>query len=104
MVAQFEKACRDIGRDPGSVRRSWVGGCAVAPTQAEAERLTGGRWSAGDPDDFGFVGTPDQVIGQMQAFIEAGVDTFMLDCGGFPGTGTLEMVIAGVIPALADKK
>lgn len=101
MVKTFEAACRDIGRDPASVRRSWIGGCAVAATEAEAIASTGGRWSADDPDDFGFVGTADQVIGQMQAFIETGIDTLMLDCAGFPGTGTLERVIGEVIPVLA---
>jgi alkanesulfonate monooxygenase SsuD/methylene tetrahydromethanopterin reductase-like flavin-dependent oxidoreductase (luciferase family) len=103
MVAQFEKACSEIGRDAADVKRSWIGGCAVAATGAEAVALTEGRWSADDPEDFGFVGRPQQVIGQMQAFIDAGVDTFMLDCGRFPGTTTLETVIREVIPGLRNR-
>ena len=88
---------------PSTVRRSWIGGCAVAPTQAEAGALTDGRWSAEDPDDFGFVGTPDQVIAQMRPFVEAGVDTFMLDFAGFPNLSALETVIRDVIPPLAGE-
>ncbi|MBL8161276.1 MAG: LLM class flavin-dependent oxidoreductase, partial [Anaerolineae bacterium] len=59
LVSEFERACNEVGRDPASVRRSWVGGCACAATQQQAEALTEGRWSADNPDDFGFVGTPE---------------------------------------------
>jgi alkanesulfonate monooxygenase SsuD/methylene tetrahydromethanopterin reductase-like flavin-dependent oxidoreductase (luciferase family) len=100
MVEQFALACEAVGRVPSSVRRSWIGGCACAATQAEAESLTGGRWSVDNPDDFGFVGTPGQVIEQMRAFIDLGVDYFMLDCGGFPELNTLELLIREVLPGM----
>ena len=47
-----------------------------------------------------FVGTPRQVIEQMQPFVELGVDYFMLDCGGFPRLTTVEMLVHEVLPAL----
>ena len=47
-----------------------------------------------------FVGTPTQIIEQMQQFIELGVDYFMLDCGGFPRLTTVEMLVNEVLPAL----
>lgn len=101
LAGEFERACAEVGRDPRTVRRSWACCCACAPTQAEAERLAGGRFSAANQeDDFGFVGTPGQVIEQMQAFIDLGVDTFMLECGGFPRLTTLEMLVNEVIPAI----
>jgi alkanesulfonate monooxygenase SsuD/methylene tetrahydromethanopterin reductase-like flavin-dependent oxidoreductase (luciferase family) len=101
LVKEFERACADVGRDPATVRRSWCGGCACAPTRAEAERATGDRYSADNPeDDFGFVGTPRQVMEQMQSFIELGVGSFMVDCGGFPDLTTLEILINEVVPAL----
>lgn len=101
LAEEFERACAEVGRDPATVRRSWCGGCSCAPTQAEAEHSAGERYSAHNPeDDFGFVGTPRQVVEQLQSFIELGVDTFMVDCGGFPNLTTLEMLIAEVIPAL----
>jgi alkanesulfonate monooxygenase SsuD/methylene tetrahydromethanopterin reductase-like flavin-dependent oxidoreductase (luciferase family) len=81
------------------VRRTWVGGCACAPTQAEAEDLAGNRFSAdNDDEDFGFVGTPQQVVEQMRAFVELGVDTFMLDYAGFPLLTTLELLVERVVP------
>jgi alkanesulfonate monooxygenase SsuD/methylene tetrahydromethanopterin reductase-like flavin-dependent oxidoreductase (luciferase family) len=99
LAAQFESACAAVGRDPRTVRRSWCGGCAYAATQAEAEQLAGERFSAANPeDDFGFVGTPAQVAGQLRDFITLGVDTFILDCAGFPSLATLERLIGEVIP------
>ena len=101
LVKEFEQACNDVDRDPAAVRRSWCGGCACAPTQAEAARIAGDRFSAENrEDDFGFVGTPGQIVEQMRSFIQLGVTTFMVDCGGFPDLTTLELLLAGVLPFL----
>jgi len=103
MAEAFERACAEVGRDPSTVRRSWGGGCACAPTQAEAEVFAGGLYSADNAfDDFGFIGTPKQVVEQMHPFIDLGVDYFMFDYGGFPKLTTLEMLINEVLPALND--
>jgi alkanesulfonate monooxygenase SsuD/methylene tetrahydromethanopterin reductase-like flavin-dependent oxidoreductase (luciferase family) len=95
-LQEFERACDEIGRDPATVRRVWSGGCACAPTEAEVADLAAGRHQVGED----FVGTPAQIIEQMQAFVEVGVDYFMLDCGGFPRLTTVEMLATEVLPAL----
>lgn len=100
LTEAFEHACAEEGRNPSDVRRTWCGGCACAPTQSEAERLAGTRVSQTDESDYGFVGTPSQVIGQMRQFIDLGVDYFMVDCSGFPNLTTLEMLVNEVLPAL----
>ena len=99
LAADLDRACADLGRDPATVRRTWCGGCACAPTQIEAEGFAGDRFSPGGDEDFGFVGTPQQVIDQMRPFVELGVDYFMLDCAGFPRLTTLEMLVDKVVPA-----
>jgi alkanesulfonate monooxygenase SsuD/methylene tetrahydromethanopterin reductase-like flavin-dependent oxidoreductase (luciferase family) len=99
LVREFERACDEVGRDPGTVRRSWGGGCVCAPTQPQVERLAGERYRV-DEDNFDFVGTPAQLIEQMRAFIDLGVESFMLDCGGFPDLTTLELLVNEVLPAL----
>jgi alkanesulfonate monooxygenase SsuD/methylene tetrahydromethanopterin reductase-like flavin-dependent oxidoreductase (luciferase family) len=96
LVDELERACDEVGRDPATLRRVWSGGCACAPTEAEAARLAGGRLRAGED----FVGTPAQVIVQMQPFIDLGVDYFLLDCGGFPSLTTVETLIDEVLPVL----
>src|SRR5215207_2385920 len=80
MAAEFERACIEVGRDPATVRRSWIGGCACAPTRREAEAIAAGRVSGDDDDDFGFVGTPSEIVDQMRAFVALGMNRFMLDC------------------------
>jgi alkanesulfonate monooxygenase SsuD/methylene tetrahydromethanopterin reductase-like flavin-dependent oxidoreductase (luciferase family) len=101
LSAEFERACAAVGRDPGTVVRSWGGGCACMPTQAEAERSVGTRYSSSSlEEDFGFVGTPSQVINQMQSFIDLGVTSFMLDCEGFPDLTSLGLLVNEVLPAL----
>lgn len=105
LVDEFGRMCAETNRDPSTVRRSWCGGCSCAPTLAEAERFAGERYNAHNLDeDFGFVGTPSQVIEQMQAFIELGVDSFMVDCGGFPNLTTLEMLVHDVLPVLRRRR
>lgn len=99
LAAEFERACAEVGRDPATVRRSWGGGCVCAPTEAQARRVGGARYTT-DDDDFSFVGTPAQLAEQMRAFAALGVDAFMLDCGGFPDLTTLELLVAEVLPAL----
>jgi alkanesulfonate monooxygenase SsuD/methylene tetrahydromethanopterin reductase-like flavin-dependent oxidoreductase (luciferase family) len=101
MNAEFEKACAEIGRDSSAIKRSWIGGCVCAETQAEAERLVEGRWGLNDEDDFGFLGSPKQILEQLQPFIEEGVTEFIMDCGGFPNLTTLEMLINEVLPELS---
>jgi alkanesulfonate monooxygenase SsuD/methylene tetrahydromethanopterin reductase-like flavin-dependent oxidoreductase (luciferase family) len=98
---EMEKACQEVGRDPASLRRSWGGGCACASTQAQAERFARGLYNPDNlEDDFGFVGTPEQVTVQIRSLIDLGISTFMLDCGGFPDLTTLELLVKEVLPVL----
>ena len=98
MVKKCEQACAEVGRDPKTLRRSWGGGCACAPTEKAAQAFAGDRLNA--DNDFDFVGTPQQIIEQMRPFIALGVDYFMLDCSGFPELTTLEMLTNEVLPEL----
>jgi alkanesulfonate monooxygenase SsuD/methylene tetrahydromethanopterin reductase-like flavin-dependent oxidoreductase (luciferase family) len=91
-----ERACQELNRDPASLRRVWSGGCLCAPTEAYLKALntTNRTW------DYGFVGTPAQIVEQMQPFIDLGVDYFMLENGSFPDLTTLELLVSEVIPVL----
>jgi alkanesulfonate monooxygenase SsuD/methylene tetrahydromethanopterin reductase-like flavin-dependent oxidoreductase (luciferase family) len=104
-LQEFHRACDEVGRDPATVRQVWSGGCVCAPTEAEVAELAAGRrlqkgeaaaYQAGED----FVGTPAQIIEQMQPFVELGVDYFMLDCGGFPRLTTHDMLMTKVLAAL----
>ena len=97
-VAELERACAEVGRDPATLRRTWFGGCACGPTEAAAQELTRGRFTA----ETAFVGTPAQIVEQMQPFRDLGVDYFMFSCGGFPELTTLELLVNEVLPAVNE--
>ncbi|MEZ4770385.1 MAG: LLM class flavin-dependent oxidoreductase [Caldilineales bacterium] len=99
MAAAVNTHCAAIGRDPASLGRSWIGACACAVSEAQAMELAGG---AGDDEDFSFVGTPDQVLEQMSAFVHLGVDTFIFDCAGFPDLSTLQTILDHISPRLFE--
>lgn len=99
MAAELERACKAVGRDPATVRRTWVGGVACAATLAEARAIAGARVTA-DDDDYGFVGTPGNVVRQMRALVDLGVECFMLDVVDFPDLGGLELLLRHVLPEL----
>jgi alkanesulfonate monooxygenase SsuD/methylene tetrahydromethanopterin reductase-like flavin-dependent oxidoreductase (luciferase family) len=100
LAEAFERACGYVGRNPNSVRRSWGGGCICRVDPAEAGRIAGTRYNTNPEEDFDFVGTPRQLIEQMGPFIDLGVSSFMVDCGGFPDLTTLELLIHEVLPEL----
>jgi alkanesulfonate monooxygenase SsuD/methylene tetrahydromethanopterin reductase-like flavin-dependent oxidoreductase (luciferase family) len=97
-VQEFERACEEVGRDPQTVRRSWGGGCVCAPTEREVAEIAASNQRLEPGEDL--VGTPEQLLAQMQPFVELGVDYFMLDCQGFPRLTTVEMLVNEVLPAL----
>jgi alkanesulfonate monooxygenase SsuD/methylene tetrahydromethanopterin reductase-like flavin-dependent oxidoreductase (luciferase family) len=92
---EFSRACEEVGRDPATVRRSWGGGCACAPSARKAAALAGERLQVGED----LIGTPQQILEHLQAFVALGVDYFMLDCGGFPDLTTVETLVTEVLPA-----
>jgi alkanesulfonate monooxygenase SsuD/methylene tetrahydromethanopterin reductase-like flavin-dependent oxidoreductase (luciferase family) len=97
-VQEFERACEEVGRDPGTVRRSGGGGCVCAPTEQEVAEIAAVNERLQPGEDL--IGTPAQLLEQMQPFVELGVDYFMLDCQGFPRLTTVKMLVNEVLPAL----
>ncbi|HXH13348.1 MAG TPA: LLM class flavin-dependent oxidoreductase [Alphaproteobacteria bacterium] len=95
LVAEMERACAEVGRDPASLRRTWFGWAVCAPTSAEAEAIAG--------DYGGIVGTPPQVIAQIEAYIALGFDYFMLVSPQFPDPTSIELFKGEVIPVLQAK-
>jgi alkanesulfonate monooxygenase SsuD/methylene tetrahydromethanopterin reductase-like flavin-dependent oxidoreductase (luciferase family) len=96
MVEVCERECEQTGRNPRALRRTWFGGCICAPNEAEFEKLLGGR----TPPHGGISGTAEQVIEQMQGFVDLGVNYFMLGTPGLPNFTTLETLLDEVLPAL----
>lgn len=86
--------CLNIGRDPASIRLTWFGRLAVGKTEQEAEALSNGEWTK----DRALVGTPEQVVEQVQAFTALGVDYFMIEVLGLHDPATKALVLEQVLP------
>ncbi|HEY9288163.1 MAG TPA: TIGR03560 family F420-dependent LLM class oxidoreductase [Candidatus Dormibacteraeota bacterium] len=90
--SRLEEHCRDVGRDPDQIRRSWMGGIVIGRDDAEVReraewfhrflpsvarvpsselisQLRGRHW---------LVGTPDQIKGQLNEWSAVGVQRMML--------------------------
>ncbi len=93
-VTILHKLCAEAGRDPNSLRITWFGRLAVADSLAAAKALSGGRWT----QENAIVGTPAQVIEQIEAFKAAGVSYFMVEVLGLTDPATRARVLEQVLP------
>ena len=57
-----------MGRDPAQSQRSWFGRCVCVDSEREPSTLQGR----------GLLGTPEQIVELLQAYIEPGIHRFML--------------------------
>jgi alkanesulfonate monooxygenase SsuD/methylene tetrahydromethanopterin reductase-like flavin-dependent oxidoreductase (luciferase family) len=74
LAAECERACNEVGRDPATLRRTWFGSCLCTENEAELRRLNTDNITP----ESALVGTPQQVIEQLRAFIEQGINHFEL--------------------------
>jgi F420-dependent oxidoreductase-like protein len=89
--ARLEEHCRAVGRDPASIRRSWMGGILIGRDGGEVSEK--GRWVqsflsalSGMPPDKApnelrrrswIVGTPDEAASQLDAWAALGIERVM---------------------------
>lgn len=94
----LDSACEAIGRDPKTLRRTAMVTSYCAPTESQAKELAATHKGPFGP---GFVGTPEQVVEQFRAFVEAGFDYFMISPGAIHNDlTTVELLANEVLPAL----
>ena len=87
-VATLKELCDRAGRDPQSLRLTWFGRIAVAASEAAAVALSDGKWTRQNA----VVGTPVQVIEQLQEFQALGVSYFMAEVLNITDAETRAMV------------
>jgi len=98
--AVLDGHCATIGRDPAEITRTISGEIFLRRTEAEIggeSRSFWGEpfasWSAGN-----LVGTPEQVVAKMQAYVDAGCRGFVPWCSDYPDAETLELFATEVMP------
>ncbi|MHB8587868.1 MAG: LLM class flavin-dependent oxidoreductase [Candidatus Dormibacteraceae bacterium] len=110
----LEAACREIGRDPSSIRHSVMAGYIVGRDRSELrERAAQVSRVVRDlngmtPDEViedrkhaWFVGTPEQIAEQLRSVSALGVDLFMLQHFLLDDSDALQLLASEVIPAVA---
>jgi alkanesulfonate monooxygenase SsuD/methylene tetrahydromethanopterin reductase-like flavin-dependent oxidoreductase (luciferase family) len=87
-LAVFESACQEVGRPATAIRRSWFGRSICVPGAQEAAQLQGR----------GLLGTPEQIAQRIQAYIDLGIDYFMLGSWDIEDLRTVELLAREVLP------
>lgn len=96
ILAGFAEAA---GRDPAAIRRSIGISLAIAPTEAAVKSALERR--AGDRESENVIaGTPEQVAGHLRPYVEAGVQTFLIEGLAPFDREMLALFIQEVVPAL----
>jgi alkanesulfonate monooxygenase SsuD/methylene tetrahydromethanopterin reductase-like flavin-dependent oxidoreductase (luciferase family) len=109
----FMRHCKDVGRDPDTVKRSIMQGYIIGATEKEVleraaqikqvvPRFEGmdARQVAEERSKMWFVGTPEQIAEKMRAFMKLGVQLFMLQHFLQDDRQGLEL-LASVLPTIA---
>ena len=91
-LAVLRAHCESVGRKPEEIVKVLGHFAAIAETEAEAKRIPG-------PSQ-GFVGTPAQIVEQLQPFVELGVEYFILSFRDYPNPRGSILFAEEVIPQL----
>ncbi len=110
----LEQACRDIGRDPASLKRSVMTSFIIGRDRSELRERAG---QVGEivsalknlkPDeilenrkDAWFIGSPEEIAERMRELSRLGIDLFMLQHFLLDDSDALQVLAKEVIPAIA---
>jgi alkanesulfonate monooxygenase SsuD/methylene tetrahydromethanopterin reductase-like flavin-dependent oxidoreductase (luciferase family) len=88
--------CQTVGRDYATIVKTYICDCvALAPTHEQAESLKQASFfSRYQP----MVGTPDELVEQIQAYADLGFFHFVLRFADYPKTDGVELFIKEVLP------
>jgi len=101
--------CDDQGRDFATITRTHGPDCRLFDSEADLRAWLatpdgGHLWGNDAPDEYvrdNFVGTVDQVVEKVQAFVDAGCQDFVLWFRDFPSSESLERFAAEVVPQVS---
>jgi alkanesulfonate monooxygenase SsuD/methylene tetrahydromethanopterin reductase-like flavin-dependent oxidoreductase (luciferase family) len=88
--ALLDQKCRNLGRDPSQIQRSWFGRCVCVDSEKEASMLQGR----------GLLGTPEQIVEQLQVYVQLGIQYFMLGSRSLSDMTTVELLAREVLPKI----
>jgi alkanesulfonate monooxygenase SsuD/methylene tetrahydromethanopterin reductase-like flavin-dependent oxidoreductase (luciferase family) len=99
-IGVLARHCADVGRNPAEIRKTWTGVISIAPNRQQAKAALAGYpiW----PEDVPLVGTPGEIIAQLQHYTSLGVDCFILGFADEPELTGIELFMAEVMPYFVE--
>jgi F420-dependent oxidoreductase-like protein len=102
-IAVLESHCREVGRDPASIEKSWFGNVLIEPDAERLRRRLEKRAARGgfavEMDKSGLVGTPQQIVARIEQYAAVGVTYFIGMFGRVERLEATELFGREVIPA-----
>ncbi len=96
----LRRHCADVGRDADAIRMTWSPEIFIRRTEAEID-AAGSLAVWGQPVEEwranNLVGTPEQVVEKMRAYVDLGCRGFIPWCADYPDTETLHL-LAEIVP------
>jgi alkanesulfonate monooxygenase SsuD/methylene tetrahydromethanopterin reductase-like flavin-dependent oxidoreductase (luciferase family) len=81
--------CKEIGRDPSTIRKTYFGFLSISNDPSKLTRREGLHVIAGTPDD---------VSAEIQRFVDLGVDYFIFRFLDFPELDSADLFLKEVLP------
>ncbi len=105
----LEQYCEEIGRDFAAISRTHGPDCRLFDSEADVQRWLdspggGHLWGSASHEDYlqdNFVGTVDKVIGDVQAYVDAGCSQFVLWFRDYPSAESMERFMSEVAPRIS---
>lgn len=98
----LDEACAREGRDPAEIRKTWFGHVVIDEDEARLKRRVERRAQVPylqQVDQRSIIGTPARVAEQMHAYIDAGLDGFLMIFGRIENHQSTELFADSVVPA-----
>lgn len=101
-LSVLRQHCEDLNRDPNTIRLTWFGRVVTGKNQQEIAARAASRDILYSTTN-AFVGTPAQIVEQMQAFRTAGVDYFMIDVLDIMNPDIRGLLLEEIIPGVKGR-
>ncbi len=103
-VKALERYCRQLGRDPNALRKSWHGEVVIGETRSDVEsklaRLKPAYMSLAEYSVARIIGTPDECLEQILSYARAGASYFMLMFAEVEKLESLRLFAKTILPSL----
>jgi alkanesulfonate monooxygenase SsuD/methylene tetrahydromethanopterin reductase-like flavin-dependent oxidoreductase (luciferase family) len=103
-LSVLEDHCETYGTDYDAIEKSWFARCVIRETEDAVEALLEEvpmfKESNLDETEHHLVGTPEQIVADIERYRDIGIEEVVVEFIDFPGTAGAELFAEEVIPEL----